>query len=234
MISPFPKEYALSKLIKQGKASIHKDFQPLAGWINKTYDVTTLNILYDGIDRDSKWPTLSIIFEFDRDKRKFYTQNGLNIDHAKQMEVASEFKNFTRDIFTKKRKLLSLFSESVLKYNSENLWVFFHDFEPYAKAEANEQVAESQLKKLQNEIGGDKIWTIIQTFYTAVFFFYTEEQVKEYEKNGMREKLSLRYFQLLKPYDEFNYFKEEDFGVILDSKENFDKNYNSNWGNYFA
>jgi hypothetical protein len=145
--------------------------------------------------------------------------------------VASEFKNLIQGV---PKERIGLFGKDKPKYDSNNIWVFFHVFEPYAKAEANQQVAESQLKRLQNEIGSDEIWTVVKAFYTAVFFFYTKEQVTENEKNGIRKKLSLRYLELIKPYDEFNYFKEGDFTVTLDSKENFEKNYSSNWYNYFA
>lgn len=49
----------------------------------------------------------------------------------------------------------------------------------------------------------------------------------------MQQTLSRAYFELLKPYDEFDYFDEETFATYLGSKENFDTNYDSNWYFYY-
>jgi hypothetical protein len=57
--------------------------------------------------------------------------------------------------------------------------------------------------------------------------------VAENSNNGMKKFLAEKYFEILKPYDEFNYFKKETFSVNLDSKENFDNNYESNWYYYY-
>lgn len=35
-----------------------------------------------------------------------------------------------------------------------------------------------------------------------------------------------------KAYNEFRYFKREEFNINLDSKENFDHNYEGNWFYY--
>ena len=41
------------------------------------------------------------------------------------------------------------------------------------------------------------------------------------------------YFELLKEYDEFEYFKQDSFLIYLDSKENFDNNYEGDWHYYY-
>jgi hypothetical protein len=62
---------------------------------------------------------------------------------------------------------------------------------------------------------------------------YTDQQVATFKNNGMQQTLSRAYFELLKPYDEFDYFDEETFATYLGSKENFDTNYDSNWYFYY-
>ena len=42
------------------------------------------------------------------------------------------------------------------------------------------------------------------------------------------------YLDLLNRYDEFGFFTKENFHVEIDSKENFDNNFNSNWYYYYA
>jgi len=54
-----------------------------------------------------------------------------------------------------------------------------------------------------------------------------------YNKSDIKEAWAKNYFQLLKQYDEFGYFKEDDFFIYLNSKENFDTNYESNWYYYY-
>jgi len=234
MVSPFEKEYKLSKLIKRGEASMPEEFLLLADWIDKTYDVKTLNIIYDYIDKDISRPLLSIILEYENDKLKFYTNNGLNLDSNKQKEVAAKFKTVIPRVENERTHgLLGLFDKKAPRYKADNLWVFFHVFEPYAKAEANEHVTTGQLKQLENEIGDKELWSIVKMFSTAVFFFYTDEQVRKNECNGIKEELSAKYFNILKHYDEFNYFNKDNFSINLDSKENFDNNYQSNWYYYF-
>ena len=48
----------------------------------------------------------------------------------------------------------------------------------------------------------------------------------------MKKEWADKYFDLLDQYNEFAYFKREHFSVYLDSKENFDKNYESNYYYY--
>jgi hypothetical protein len=57
--------------------------------------------------------------------------------------------------------------------------------------------------------------------------------VKNYENNNTLREWENKYFEILKEYDEFNYFNIEHFSIYLDSKENFDNNYESNWFYYY-
>ena len=41
------------------------------------------------------------------------------------------------------------------------------------------------------------------------------------------------YFVLAKKHDEFDYLAREKFFIAVDSKEDFDSNYSSNWYYYF-
>ena len=63
--------------------------------------------------------------------------------------------------------------------------------------------------------------------------FYTRDQVKRYVAKGCKESYARRYFEILKPYDEFGYLTEQEFTVNFDSKQNFDDNYAGNWYYYY-
>lgn len=49
----------------------------------------------------------------------------------------------------------------------------------------------------------------------------------------MREKLTEEYYNLLKLYDEFDYIRKDNYSINIDSKQNFDNNYQSNWYYYY-
>jgi hypothetical protein len=63
--------------------------------------------------------------------------------------------------------------------------------------------------------------------------FYTDAQANAYAAEGKREEYARKYFEMLKPYDEFGYLSEDTFVVHFDSKQNFDENYQSNWYYYY-
>jgi len=66
-----------------------------------------------------------------------------------------------------------------------------------------------------------------------VFFYYTDEQVAENEKNGISDAIRKEYYKKLKELDVLNLFNEENFNIGFDSKENLDKHYAGNTYNYF-
>ena len=62
---------------------------------------------------------------------------------------------------------------------------------------------------------------------------HTEKQLKKYKDDKVTiEDWAKRYMEIIKRYDEYGYFNK-DYKIKLDSKENFDKNYNGNWYYYY-
>ncbi|SDF84054.1 hypothetical protein [Chitinophaga filiformis] len=215
MISPSDKSYQETKLIKQGKAVINPDFVPLAAWIDKTYNVQTMNIIYDVVAYD-KQPRLEIVFENGWDVVKF-RQAGGSIHQTAILRV------FEAEV------------NSAGKYRTENMFVIFDSFASIAIEEAHGHISTFQLEQLQDALRIEALWKISGSDGGAIvtFFFYTDQQVQENMGNGVKEMLADRYFQLLKSHDEFNYIKRENFNVSLDSKENLDKNYSGSLLYYY-
>jgi len=119
------------------------------------------------------------------------------------------------------------------KYLTDNIWVVFSAFEPIAKAEANQSVPQEIVQDLKRQIDNKDIWDISNNSSRTTFFLYTKKQVEECNKNGVKEEWAEMYFNILTRYDEFGYFKKGLYSIDLDSKENFDKNYQSNWFYYY-
>lgn len=211
MITPYDKEYIANREIKRGNATIHSDFVELAAWFGQMYGVKPLNIIYDTID-PGKRPRFEICFEF-----------------------TAEHENFSRK---KEPEIIRKFSELLAKtpnpaYSTEKMFVIFTDFEPVAKIETNENIPEEKIIALNESIGNPDLWKISRSFSRVTFFLYTDKQTREYEKSPTREEWTDRYFALLKQYDEFDYLKRDTFSIFVDSKENFDNNYEGSWFYYY-
>lgn len=232
MILPSDNVYQQTRLIMQGKATLTTDFQVLAEWINETYGVKPVNIFYDTIENSDR-PRLEICFEYESDKMKFLDNNHFVPDKEKQQAIAGQFSNMVEA----KKALVSVGAghgaDAEIGYHTEGLWVIFSAFDRVAKMEANESIPQSQVDALQKELANNDLWCISRIFSAATFFVYTDEQLETYTNSGIKETWAKKYFQLLKQYDAFDYFKEDDFFIYLDSKENFDTNYESNWYYYY-
>jgi hypothetical protein len=230
---PSDKEYKEVKLIMQGKASMKSEFKPLAEWIDNTYDVKTIDIIYDTIEPNN-WPRVQICFEFLKEKKKFDGPTLFSFDPEKQKAIGSQFKNTLGDQVRKKNGgFWDVFKLSKKKhFVVDDVFVCYGAFEPIARQEANESITKEELNLLKEDIGDKNLWEILNAFEGVTFFLYTDAQVKLYNDNEKKHQWSKMYFKLLKEHDEFQYYKESDFSISFDSKENFDNKYKSNWFYY--
>ncbi len=57
MIMPYDADYLETKQIMLGEAVMKKEFLPLAEWVDETFGVKTINIVYDTIE-EGKRPRL--------------------------------------------------------------------------------------------------------------------------------------------------------------------------------
>jgi hypothetical protein len=233
MITSNDFDYIETKMIKQGTKVLKSPLKDLAEWINKEYYVNVINIHYDYIE-DNR-PRLGIIFEYDTDERKFHDKD-YNYDPKKQKAILNKFNEILllKDGNNESKFITKWFKKKTfVNYNTKNLLVIFNSFDHIAKEEANHSIPLEMIQELKTLLNNKDLWEIQKFFSSTTFFFYTDEQVKAYNNNGYINTLSEAYFNLLKQYDEFDYIKKESFRINLDSKENFDKNYDSNWFNYY-
>jgi len=222
MIMPYDQDYQETKQIMLGNTTMKPEFKKLAEWIDKTYGVKTINIFFDTIDEGTR-PRLEICFEFEQEKAPFYNKNKLNHQRDAQQAIQDKLEEVLKE-------------QDLLKtgyYFTDNLWVIYGSFAPVAKWEANERVSQEDLLQLKKEINNSDLWEISNRFSGVVFFLHTDAQVKKYASSEARKIWTDKYFDLLNQYNEFGYFKREEFVIELDSKENFDKNYASNWYYYY-
>lgn len=235
MMMPSDNDYLATKQIKLGNATLHPDFRKLADYIDQTFGVMPINILYDTIGTEKR-PRLTICFEFEKEKQLFHENNGyFNYDSKKQKMIAEQFEDTLKELYgMKERRWLGVLESSpAQQYNPDHVWVCYDAFEQVARIEANQKIPQEKIDELKQELSSEELWEISRAFDGTTFFVYTDEQVKLYEASDTCTRWADRYFDLLEPYNEFGYFRRDTFKVYLDSKENFDNNYASNWFYYY-
>jgi len=222
MIMPYDSDYQETKQIMLGNTVMKPEFKKLAEWVDQTYQVKTINVIFDTID-EGKRPRLQLCFEFENEVLPFYDKDNINYHRDTQQLI-------------KEKLTQSLIEDGLLnkgEYFTDNLWVIYGSFKPIAMMEANGKITKDELEGLKQKINSPDLWEISNNFSGAFFFVYTDKQVKHYKNSESEQKWAELYFDLLEKYNQFGYFKRETFSIYLDSKENFDTNYASNWYYYY-
>jgi hypothetical protein len=216
VIVPSDSDYQETKRVVLGLSKLVWPFDELARWIASTWQVTVLNVIYDG--RNSLHaPRLNVVLENQWEAWGFYA--GVNFDAVKEQAI--------------KEKFYSLIAErSGGGFDVEGLFVFYSAFAPIARSEADSHISEDDIKKLQHQIANPDIWRIWRSGGAVTFFFFTEAQARRHAEEGNGASYAHLYFDLLKPHDEFGYLDEREFSVAFDSKENLDQNYAGSLFNY--
>ena len=235
MIIPSDKEYTQTKRIMLGTKTMKAEFIPLAKWIDKTYNVKTINIIYDLLG--NKRPRIQICFEFEKEKSQFMTHDIDYFDKKKQKAIGDKFCKLMRQQGLDKKNQNSFLNFINPKKNgiylTDNVFVIYGAFEPVAKFEAATKITKELTEKFIASFDNKEIWTISIGFAIPTFFMFTDEKVKEFDKPEIKKVWADRFYDLIKPFDEFDYFKRDNIKVLIDSKENFDNNYQSNWFYYY-
>lgn len=215
MVTCYDEEYKATKSIVQGKAVLEPLFAVLADWVAFKWQVKVLNVIYDHTEAvPPVRPRLQVIVEHSSERQKFFA--GYNFDPAKQRAISDRFAELVHE-------------RKAEHYELEGLIVVFSAFAPLARQEADSQIADADVEALQQRIANPALWTIHRCFGRVVFFFFTDEQAQQDAQRGLRDAYADLYFEVLKKRDEFKYLRRDRFGIEFDSKENFDKNYRSNW-----
>jgi hypothetical protein len=217
MITPSDKEYREAKQIKKGEKPIPHPYSYLADWIQSKYSVNVLNVSYRKIESINR-PRLSIDLETEED-RQVFERSRFCVDPKKSSAVIRKFKEISE-------------TESLgLSFN--NIFSIFSAFEPIARIEANENVPEKLANRLIKQFPNENIWCIQKAFSTLIIFYYSEVEKDQAVKRGMINQYQNAYADIIEPYDEFGYLNSNPIIPEIDSKENFDKNYQSSWFYYW-
>lgn len=235
MVTSTDIEYKNAKLIKQEKEEIDTNFKELADWISTKYKVTVLNINHELMDNNDQI-RIGIAVETYEDYLKFKEndERWSNYDEKIQNEIAEKYIELNDDNLKiqSDKKLFGLFTQKE-KPKPKNIFVATSAFEPIAREDVNVQIPEQRIEKLVSDFKTDETWTISRCFDTATLFVFTDKQKAEFKNSDIFKKIENSYFDLLKEYDEFNYWNREKFTLGIDSKQFFDEKCESNWYYYY-
>jgi len=216
-------EYKKTKLIKLGKSRINKQFENLVKWISEEYKINVLDI-QEKFYENNKGTRIAIHVETLKDEQKFKNnEDSLSgVPDIRQKEVAKKYIELKRN-------------SKVLKRipKTDDIHVVCFAFEPLAREEINLLIPEEKIKKIYQELNLPEIWMISRFFDIITLFVYTDEQKNKIKNSTEFKFIEDKYFDLIKEYDEFNYWRREDLKFRIDSKENFDDNYESDWIYYY-
>ena len=224
MISPDDSDYLQTKEVKQGERAMAPALLRLADWTAERYAVPTpLNILFERIEPDNR-PRLQLVFERTRDESVFLNDMGIGYDEAKQHEVAQAFQ-------------ASLGPEDRAHYDCRRMFVIFSAFEPVARWDANSRLNEglpgrARLAGILKSLGNEMLWAIRPGFDNAVFFLWTDEQLRAVSGSAFARHCRQVYAAALDLFDEFGYFREAPVEIEFSSRETFERVYGGNWFNF--
>lgn len=232
MIQPSDSTYLETKDILLGNKQINPDFVPIADFIIRQFGVTPINIIYNK-QGDNKRASLIVCVEYEAQAVLFHDpSNPWFLEKAKETLIMDYLKElWNQSIRSKVKAIWS--GNRTHRYTAKDIVIFFSAFETIAKEEANQCIPTEDISRLKETIANPDLWEISRIGSYVTFFFHTDQQVKELENSKEKKYWADLYFDLLVPYNEFGYFKREDFEILLDSKENFDQNYQSNWYYYY-
>lgn len=232
MISATDKAYQDTKCIKLGVSEIDTHLKSLVCWVSKKYNVTVLNIVESILSHNNKI-RISVHLETQQDALKFYKYHDWcgNFDTSKLIKIAKKYLE-TRHLT--QTPIVKTFGDTFKRFPTlSDIFVSFSAFMPIAKAEANNAIPEQHIDALYTKTSHPEIWKISRYFDRTTLFVFTDEQLYQFKNTTKYNPIEDAYFQLLKTYDTFDYWKREDFNLTIDSKQNFNTNFDGNWYHYY-
>ncbi len=233
------KLYKLSKEALRGKKQ-EIVYEKLIDWTKEEFDINVIYIDLEIKNKDNQ-PRLHLILETQKDYQKILIETGYN--PKIQSKIAEKFNELLKienqKIGNKTEKslveklLLKIGLKSNIKQQFENIWVCYSVFLTVYSTEISTEFTKEKIDELIKKYKKDNVWEIHMSSFYITIFLEKENQIEESIEKSLFDKLKEEYFEIVKEKDEFGLFKKELINLAFDSKENFDKNYDSSWFYYY-
>lgn len=201
-------DFQQTKRVLLGQESMNKEYAQLAEFIQERFSVQVINVI---CAKGEDSINLTLWFKYENEVNYFY-KGRFVVDSRKRNTILNKFKQIAN-----------------IENKADSIYLSYQAFETLAKEEANNSITQLEILELKEKLHCNDLWDISRCLANVVFFLYEDKQVRQYKERGFIDIWSEMYLGLLNRYDEFGFFTKENFHVKLDSKENFDTNFNSNW-----
>lgn len=206
-------DFQQTKRVLLGQESMNKEYAQLAEFIQERFSVQVINVI---CAKGEDSINLTLCFKYENEVNYFY-KGRFVVDSRKRNTILNKFKQIAN-----------------IENKADSIYLSYQAFETLAKEEANNSITQLEILELKEKLHCNDLWDISRCLANVVFFLYEDKQVRQYKERGFIDIWSEMYLGLLNRYDEFGFFTKENFHVKLDSKENFDTNFNSNWYYYYV
>ena len=206
-------DFQQTKRVLLGQESMNKEYAQLADFIQERFSVQVINVI---CAKGEDSINLTLWFKYENEVNYFY-KGRFVVDSRKRNTILNKFKQIAN-----------------IENKADSIYLSYQAFETLAKEEANNSITQLEILELKEKLHCNDLWDISRCLANVVFFLYEDKQVRQYTERGFIDIWSEMYLGLLNRYDEFGFFTKENFHVKLDSKENFDTNFNSNWYYYYV
>lgn len=227
MITPWDRSYRAARAVRRGEALIDPALDGFVARFGQVYGVAPLWLGLDQFRRqagDAPIPRLEVVLERTAQASRFGI--GPYFDPAKQREVA---RLLTDSVGAD--ELAALFD--MLRVEADRIHVVLADFERVAKTEAHLQVTDGELAVFEAALGlGEALWCVRRPMGPPIVFVHTQSQAAALADSQTRRRWAEAYFALVQRHDEFGYLTQADIAIQVDSRENFEANYDGNWAYY--
>ncbi|MDP9184019.1 MAG: hypothetical protein M3P04_14750 [Actinomycetota bacterium] len=234
-VSPEDEGYKRAKRARQGHLHVDDRLVGFTRWFQETYRVAPLWLELDHIERARTrlpWPRLSVVLERS-DQYTSFLSGAFNFDIKKQRAIAAALVDHVEPA-----ELRRMFCLPRRRFGGNlaaaDVFVCFDDFERVVKQEAHLAVSEAEVARYAAGLGlGSALWCTQRLWGPPILFVHTAAEATELKASPDRREWADAYFELVRRHDEFGYMTPEEIAIMVDSKENFDENYSSNWYYYF-
>jgi hypothetical protein len=226
MITQDDNDYKETKAILNGEKIASINIAKLKVWIEEQFETKVLHIVQDYLE-NPKNPRLNVVLEKNEDIDAFYDES-MNYDSLKQSMISNKYSELNGKNIEARSLLTKLFGKQRDEY-----FVCFSAYNPIAKSEIISNIPEEIKSSFRKRNKTEKVWQIHDSFLGAIVFLYKDEDIEKYRNSDKIEKLKDEFYNMVKPYDKNGLFKRDNLNFGIDSKENFDNNYKSNWYYYY-
>jgi len=187
-------------------------------WFMRTLSVKILNIQFVKL-RSTKSYRLYIIFAETDQYNKMYIKPLIQPNENYQMLIKNEFTKL----------IIKYHITDIVKLNK--IFITYNDFSEEAKTAANWSATNEVKTYIKSRYSF--VWDVFTRYSDTTIFYYLENDVITYEKNGISKEIEKEYYKIVKTYDELNYYTRENIRLIFHSKEYLDKHYDGNMFYYY-